>query len=185
MQNQACNLSMRGDMQGSRGSEACSEHDYREISRGVLERVECRERRRSQSRESRGSSAATEPRIIHSPNLHRPVIPHFGFERDPAIRAIGVAVETQHINLGLPALLRQPGSGCPNFQFAALEWYWFSNRRTGINAVGRRKQNQPVRKWGQGNHSKIQNRNHKDEFPPNQRLPFTSFHVLLESFFVK
>ena len=108
--------------------------------RGAFEGIERGERSRPQPGEPRGSRAAAEARVIHSPNFDRPVVPHLCFGRDPAIRAIGIAIESQDVDLGLPALLRQFGSGRPNFQFAALEWNWFSNGRAGINAVRRREQ---------------------------------------------
>jgi hypothetical protein len=85
----------------------------------------------------------------------------------------------------LSALLSQLGSSRPDFQFAAFEWNRLAQSWSGINAVRRREQNQPVGKRRQGDHCKIQNRNHKDDAPPEQRFPFPGFHVWLESFFVK
>jgi hypothetical protein len=79
----------------------------------------------------------------------------------------------------------QLGSGCPDFQFAALEGNRFAQGWRGINPVGRREQDQPVGKGCQGNHCKIQNRNCQDDAPSEQRFLFLGFHVSLESFFVK
>ena len=45
-----------------------------------------------------------------------------GFERNPSFRAIGVAVETQHVGIDMITLLREPRTGRPDFQFAILKW---------------------------------------------------------------
>ena len=135
---------MRGNMQRRGRAQTCPKNNCRAISRSSFHGVVGSECGRSQPGEPRRSRAAAEARVIHPPNLDRPVVPHFRFGCDPPIRAIGVAVESQHVNLRLPALLSQFGRSRPNFQFAALKWNRLSNRRAGINPVCGREQNQGV-----------------------------------------
>src|SRR5437762_491348 len=125
-------------MQRGGGSKARAENNNGPVAGGLLQLVERSERRRSQPREPRGACAAAEAGIIHSPNFDRPVIPHFRFGGDPAISAIGIAVETQDVDFGLAALLSQGGTRRPNFEVASLKRNGLPIRGARVDAVGRR-----------------------------------------------
>ena len=162
---------MRWSFPGSRQRQRSG--DRRRCVSSVVERGE---RRRPESREPRGSRAAAEARIIHSPNFDGPVVPHLCFGRDPAIGAIGIAIESQNVDWGCPRC-SQLGSSRPDFQFAAFKWNRLAHRLAPHQCGRRREQDEPVWKRREGNHCKIQNRNHKDDAPPEQRFSFPGFHV--------
>src|ERR1043166_8066354 len=157
---------MRRDMQRGRSSQTRSKDEDRAIARGTFELVERGEGCRSEPFESRRSRAAAEPWIIHPPDFARAVIPHVRFGRDPAIGAIGIAIKSQEVDPRFTALLRQFGSRGPYFQFAVFKWNWFAHSGSGVDAVRRREQDQPVWEGCQGNHCEIQNRNRENDAPP-------------------
>jgi hypothetical protein len=87
-------------------AQAGAKDDDGTLACGLLKRIESGERGWSQSRQPGRSRAAAEAGIIHAPHFHRAVVPHLGFVRDPAVRAIGIAIESQHVDLSPPALFR-------------------------------------------------------------------------------
>src|SRR5439155_12336311 len=62
------------------------------------------------------AGAATEARIIHSPNFDGAFVECVGFKCNPSFRAIGVAVETQNVGIYMIALLREPRTRRPDFE---------------------------------------------------------------------
>ena len=147
---------MRCDMQCGGSTQAGAKHNYRATRALPVRRHRTRRGPRgptgrvAQARCCRRSPGNSFPRL-------RPAgCPTFPFPLHPAIGPIGIAIESQQVDRVVPALLGQSRSSPPNFQFAAFEWNWLSNGRAGINPVRSREQHQHVRKWGQGNHGKIQ-----------------------------
>src|SRR5438105_1983006 len=91
-------------------------------------------------------------RKIAGTRLVRAFVPHPGFGRDPAVRAIGVAIKAQHVNFRLTALMSQSRPRGPHFQLAVLEWNPFTRRRARVDPITRRKQNQSIWQRCERNH---------------------------------
>src|SRR2546428_9445374 len=99
---------MRRDMKSGSAADACAEKHNRPLACAGAQWVERGQRRWSDAIEPSGSGAPTEPGIIHPPSFDRAFVPSFGFGRDPAVGAIGIAVETQNVNVRAVILLGQP-----------------------------------------------------------------------------
>jgi hypothetical protein len=106
VQNQARDFPLRGDMQRRGRAQAGPKNNDGTITRELFERIESRERCWSQPNEARRSCAAPKARVVHPPHFYRAVVPHLGLLGDPAVRAIGVAIKSQYIDLRLAALSR-------------------------------------------------------------------------------
>jgi len=144
VKDQASHGALRSYMQRRARPDACTKRNNRPIAGILFHRIKGSEGGGADSRQSRRSSAAAVARIIHSPNLNRTVIPHFCFGCYPALRAIGVPVETQNVNGRMAALLRDLRSCCPQLQFTVVEWNDLARRAVRIDRRGARKENEQV-----------------------------------------
>ncbi len=106
MQNEPSYGSIRSHVQSCRCPETRRKNYNRFAVRFSLQCFERRHRGWTDALQFRWTGAATEPGIIHSPNFNRPLIPGICFGSDPSLRAIGVSVESKHINFWCAALLR-------------------------------------------------------------------------------
>src|SRR4030095_17067588 len=82
------------------------------------------------------AGAATEARIIHSPNFDGAFAECVGFKCEPSFRAIGVAVEEQNVGIDLIALLRESRTRGQDLEFTILEWNSFPYGAMRIDALG-------------------------------------------------
>src|SRR5207237_6940639 len=106
MQDQSGSRPMRSNMERGGCAETRGvEHNWLAI-RMTLQFVERRERRRPNPGKPRRASAPAESGIIHSPDFDRSIVPFVGFRGDPVLRAIGVPVKLQNINIRTAFLLR-------------------------------------------------------------------------------
>src|SRR5438094_3711950 len=101
--------------------------------------------------------AATESRIIHSPDFDCTVAPHLSLSSRPALSAVCVAIKAQNIHLRIAFGSCQAGLRDPYFQLSVLGRNRFPNRATRIDRCSCQKQNQMVRQMTEKHHSEVYN----------------------------
>src|SRR5437762_3539979 len=174
MQDQPGDRPLRPNME--RG--ACAEtravkHNWLAI-RMALQFVERRERCRPDPRKPRRSSAAAESWIIHSPDFDGAIVPFFSLRGHPALRAIGIAVKAQDVNVRSAFGSRQIGLCSPNFQLSVFERNGFSDGPARIDRRPSWKQNQMVRQMTEKHRGKVYDADCEDYAKSGQNLRFRS-----------
>ena len=91
--------------------------------------------------QTRSPGAATEPWVIHPPDFDGAFAKGVGLGHDPAFGTIRVPIETQDVGIDMIALLRDPRTRCPDFQFSILEKNGLPRRAVRIDALAGGKQN--------------------------------------------
>src|SRR5215472_605915 len=155
MQNQSRHWALRCYMKRRGSTDACAIRHDRAIDCVTFQFIECCKRRWPDPRQSRWPRAVAESRIIHSPDFNGALIPHLCLGGYPAIRAIGIAIETQNENVCAALLLRATRLSCPDFQLAILKRNCFAHCAACIDRRSRWEQNQMIRQMTENHDGRI------------------------------
>jgi len=121
MKNEPANFAIGRDVHCYRAPDARAKNEDRLVPGFRLQCIEGGKCGGRHSFQTCWAGAATEARIIHSPNFEGAFAKSIGFECDPSFRAVGIAVETQNVDIDSIALLREPRTRPPDFEFTILE----------------------------------------------------------------
>ena len=144
VEDQTANGAVSCDMQCDRASDTGTENIDRLTVGSCFQRVESRNPGFTHPCQSCWTGTAAEAWIVYSPNVDGPLSKRIGFEPDPALGAIGIAIETEDVGVDTIVLLRKVRRRSPNFQLTVMEWNGFAGGAVRVDVLCAGKENQLI-----------------------------------------